>query len=362
MEGSVAAREASPSRLGATRAWMRERRVWLMIGGPVLIVLLAVGYLLLNQGVVRTDDATVQLARVAISPSVRGRIIEITVHENQRVRRGEVLLRIDPDTYQAAVVRAQARLAAARLQVTALHAQYDQSSAELRAATDSLAFAQREATRQRNLFRAGVASRQQLDEAVHRADLAGREAAAARSAQATALANLGGLTRADTAHPAIAQAQAELDSAQSDLESTTVAAPDDGIVTRVNQIQLGSYAQSAQPLFWLLSGRPWVDAAFKENQLTHLRPGQHAEIRIDAFPNRIFPAHVESFSPGTGSSFSLIPPENATGNWVKVVQRLNVRLAFDSLPTDLPVAAGLSAAVAVDTKSSAEPALRGTSQ
>ena len=130
----------------------------------------------------------------------------------------------------------------------------------------------------------------------------------------------------------------------------TVVAPQDGVVTRVEQIQVGSYINASQPLFWLVSGRPYVEANFKEDQLAKMRVGQSASIRIDAYPGKPLAGHIASFSPGSGSSFSLLPAQNATGNWVKVVQRLPVRIEFDQPPPEAASHAGLSAGVKVDTR------------
>jgi membrane fusion protein, multidrug efflux system len=148
----------------------------------------------------------------------------------------------------------------------------------------------------------------------------------------------------------VMQAMAQLDKAKLNLSYTVVNAAAVGTVAKVDQLQVGAYVNTAQPLFWLVSGRPWVEANFKENQLARMRLGQSAQIRIDAYPGKMFTAHVASFSPATGESFSVLPPQNATGNWVKVVQRLSVRLVFDQSPPDMVSHAGLSAAVKVDTR------------
>jgi membrane fusion protein (multidrug efflux system) len=236
--------------------------------------------------------------------------------------------------------------------------------AQTSAARTTRGFTERELTRQRNLFRAGVVSRHDVDDAQRAADLGIRQYSVAVQSQATALANLGGSVGASAdQHPLVLQAQADLDQAQRDLGNTVIRAPRDGVVARVDQIQIGSYAQPAQSLFWLISGTPWIDAAFKEDQLEHLRPGQPVKVRIDAYPHQTFRGHVASLSPGTGSSFSVLPSQNASGNWVKVVQRLNVRIALDDVPQDAALAVGLSATVSVDTARPANgPALRGREQ
>ena len=179
-----------------------------------------------------------------------------------------------------------------------------------------------------------------------------QQLAATQQQIASVLADLGG--NADIPpdrHPQVQQAQAALDRARLNLSYTVVAAPDDGTVTKVEQLQVGDYVTTAQPLFALISdSRVWIEANFKETDLTHMRPGQAATVDIDTYPDHGFEARVTSLSPGTGSAFSLLPPENATGNWVKVVQRLPVRLQLERLPEDVRLHAGMSATVDVDTQ------------
>jgi membrane fusion protein (multidrug efflux system) len=322
-----------------------------MIGGPVIVLIVLAWFLITGGRYQSTDDAYVQAARTAVSPSVSGRVIELDVHENEKVRRGQVLFKLDPRDFQTAVEQANAALASARLQVQSLKAAYAQQTVTLKDAQNTVTYADHEAEREQTLANAGVASRQQLDQARHAADQARAQAAAARQQVAAALANLGGQPdRPVDQHPMVQQAMAQLDKARLALSYTVVVAAQDGTVTKVDQLQVGSYVNAAQTLFWLVSGKPWVDANFKENQLTRMRLGQAAQVRIDAFPGKTFAAHVASFSPGTGESFSVLPAQNATGNWVKVVQRLTVRLDFDQAPPDVVSHAGLSATVKVDTK------------
>lgn len=334
------------------RKSLAQRLRWpLMIGGPALVLAVVAVVLLTGGRWQSTDDAYVDAARVAISTSVPGRVIEVDARENTPVKAGQILFRLDPRDYQTAVQQAQAQLAAARLQVASLKAAYAQQVANLQAAQNTVAFAEREAARETNLANSGVASRQQVDQARHAADLAREQVAAARQQLAAALANLGGAPSLPVErHPAVMQAQAQLDRAKLNLSYTTVLAPKDGTVTKVDQLQVGAYVNAAQPLFFLVSGQAWVDANFKEDQLARMRQGQAAQIRIDAYPGTTFAAHLASFSPGTGSSFSVLPAQNATGNWVKVVQRLTVRLTFDRPPPDIIAHAGLSAKVKVDTR------------
>lgn len=347
------------SRAGAAIQRLRgqdRRRLLLLIGPPVLIAVAVVIWMTMNAGIVSTDNATIGAARAPISASVRARVVQVLVKEDQRVHAGDLLFKLDDSDFKTAVKRAEAELAAAQLRVAGLRAAYRQSLADEGAARSNAAFARNEAVRQRNLFNAGVASKRDVDQAANAAAVAESQSSAQAQAQATALANLGG----DPAipvdqHPLVLQAKAALEQAQSDLAHTQVTAPADGVVARVSQLQVGAYVQPAQTVFWLISGRPWVDAAFKENQLGSLKPGQPAEIRIDAYPHRTFAGHVESLAPGTGSSFAVLPAENATGNWVHVVQRLNVRIAFDEAPSDVVPAVGLSGKVKVDTRGGPRP-------
>jgi membrane fusion protein (multidrug efflux system) len=146
------------------------------------------------------------------------------------------------------------------------------------------------------------------------------------------------------------QAQAQLDRAKLNIAYGTVVAPADGVVTRVDQMPVGTYLNASQTGFWLLSGRPWVEANFKEDQLAHMKVGQPVSIKVDAYPDADIKGHVASFSPGTGQAFSALPAQNATGNWVKVVQRLPVRISFDQPPPGMAARAGLSAKVTVDVR------------
>jgi len=213
------------------------------------------------------------------------------------------------------------------------------------------ASAQRAAPRQQALLQAGVVSRDQFDTAAHNALVAQQEVASSRQQLAKSLADLGGASLPLDQHPSVQQALATLDRAQLNVDYGTVVAPQDGIVTRVEQLQVGSYVSPAQTLFWLVAGKPWLEANLKEDQLAHMRVGQPARIHVDACPGSDFQGHVQSFSPGAGEAFSPLPAQNATGNWVKVVQRLPVRIAFNEPPPRICGAAGLSATVTVDVRS-----------
>jgi len=340
---AVAARPGRP---------LRQRlRLPLMLAGPLAVLITASWWYLTSGRYVSTDDAYVQAARTMISTDVAGRVVAVLVHDNQRVAKGDVMFQLDDRPYRIAVEQAQAMLDSARLQIEALKATYRQKQAELRSAEDSLTYQQREFERQRQLATSGVAARSTYDQVQNNLQTAQHKVTSTQSDAANILAQLGGNTNIPTdQHPTVQRAQAALDKAELDLSYTVVKAPQNGIVTKVEQVQVGTYVTASTPVFSMMSDRIWVEANFKETELTHMRPGQDATVEIDTYPDAVCHGKVISLSPGTGLSFSLLPPENATGNWVKVVQRLPVRLALDCSPADLPLHAGLSASVEVDTK------------
>ncbi|HEY3815085.1 MAG TPA: HlyD family secretion protein [Caulobacteraceae bacterium] len=352
-----AATPASPAAAPADeRPSLLSRLRWpLMIGGPLIVAIVVAWFVITGGRYQSTDDAYVQADRTPVSSSVSGRVVEVDVKENQRVQAGQVLFKLDAQTFAAALEDAEAQYAAAKLQVNAQKAAYGQQVAGVQAAQDTIDYTAREAARDKTLVDAGIISRQQYDQAVHAADQAKASAAAVREQAVGALATLGGNPNiAVEAHPTVLQAKAMLDRAKLNLSYTTIVAAQSGIVTHVDQMPVGTYINAAQPVFWLVSGEPWVEANFKENQLAKMKIGQPVEIKVDAVPGQTFRGYVASFSPGTGTTFSALPAQNGTGNWVKVVQRLPVRINFDRPPPDMASHAGLSAKTKVDTRSDAK--------
>ena len=329
---------------------LRERiRLPLMVGVPLVVGVVGLYFYLTGGRYESTDDAYLRAAQVSISPNVSGRVIEVDVHDNQSVRRGETLIRLDDRPFRIAVEDARARVASARLQIESLKATYWQRMADLRSAQSALAYQKGEYERQMRLLASGISPRSQVERTLDARNQAQQNVISDQQQINSTLASLGGdpSIRVER-HPTVQQVQAELDRALLNLSYTIITAPIDGIVTRVEQLQPGDYINAATPAFVLVSTHDvWIEANFKEVQLTHMRPGDSASVHIDAYPGRDIRASVVSISPGTGSEFSLLPPENATGNWVKVVQRLPVRLQLED---SVPVQSGLSALVTVDTK------------
>ena len=313
--------EAPPNR------WQRAR-LPLLVAGPVVAVVLAAYFYVSGGRYEKTEDAYVMTARTAISANVPGRVVELAVHDNQAVQRGDLLYRLDDAPFRIYVEEAEAQLATATLQIESLKATYQQRQGDIVSAQETLAFQQSELERQKRLIASGVASQAQVDRATHSLDEARARLASVQHEITGVTAQLGGNPQIDPAkHPAVQQAQAALDRARLNLSYTTITAPSDGVVTRVEQLQVGSYVAASTPVFALVSTHDvWLEANFKEDQLGHMRAGQAASVRIDSYPGKTFKGKVASVSPGTGSQFSMLPAENATGNWVKVVQRLPVRI------------------------------------
>lgn len=342
--------EAAPTDISPVRGRRERLRLPLLIAGPLLLAIVAGYFYLFGGRYESTDDAYVRAAQASISSNVSGRVVEVAVHDNQHVRQGDLLFRLDAAPYTIAVAEAQAQLGKARLEVEQLRATYRQRKADLAAAQDTLKYRTSEAQRQQHLLDKGIASQAQFDAALHAKQNAQQQFNSAQQQIQAALAALGGNPDIPLEqHPYVLAAQAQLDHARLNLSYTTVVAPQDGVVTRVDELQVGDYIPAAKPVFALVSNRDvWVEANFKEVQLAHMRPGQSAEIAVDALSGRKLHATVASVSPGTGNEFSVLPAENATGNWVKVVQRVPVRLELDD--PSIRLQSGLSAQVTVDTQ------------
>jgi membrane fusion protein (multidrug efflux system) len=340
-------RGAGPKRpLGLSLARLR---LPLMVGG-VAVVAAGAAYAFVTGGRHQsTDDAYVQAAGVDISSNIAGRVVEIDVAENQEVKAGQLLFRLDSAPHDLAVAESAAKVAEARQDIDTELATYRQRVADLANVSDAAAYAERERQREQQLLGAGAVSKSESDQADRAAQAAHLQVDADRQQAAAALAALGGRSDLPTdEHASVLNALAQLGRAQLERSYTVIRAPQNGRVTKVEQLQVGDYINAATPVFHLVAGAPWIGANFKENQLTQMRVGQPVTVSIDAFKDHQCRGAVQSISPASDQTFSVMPAENATGNWVKVVQRLPVRIAFSCSPALAP-AAGLSAVVDVDT-------------
>jgi membrane fusion protein, multidrug efflux system len=333
-------------RLRSRKRWLRPL---LLVLGP-LVVLVGAGYVYATGGrYVSTDNAYVHADKVAVSAEVAGRIAETAVHENQPVAEGAVLFRLDDRPYRVALDRAEAQLRAARDAVEALKATWRQKAAEIQMAQMNESFAQRDLSRQTQLARNSYATQAKLDEARHAVDVARQQIAMTRHEQNQIAAQLGG--GPDTpldAVPSYEAAKAARDQAALDLAHTVVRAPFAGIASKTPEP--GAYVAPGVPVMSVVGDTGlWIDANFKETDLTHVRTGQPVSITIDTYPDRIWHGTVKSIAPASGAEFSVLPPQNATGNWVKVVQRIPVRVTVAHEPDAPQLRAGMSAVVDIDT-------------
>jgi len=321
-------------RVGGERNWTRTI---VMLIVPALLIVGGVYYYLGSGGSVSTDDAQIKQDIVSVSPQVNGQVVAVFVRNGAHVKRGDLLFRIDPQPYQVALEQAQAALASAKLQTTQLRTQAAGTGADITGAQANLSIKENALARQQALLKQGFTTRADYEDALNEVKTAEQQLADARARAANAHAAI-----APGEQPSIAQAQAAIDKARLDLERTAIRAPMDGVVENADDLQVGKMAVlGVGALSVVHSNSAWVEANFKEKDVGKMVPGQRAEITVDAYPGTKFPAHVQSIGAGTGSEFSLLPAQNANGNWVKVTQRVPVRIAFNSTPSK-PMIAGLS--------------------
>jgi membrane fusion protein (multidrug efflux system) len=337
--------QASAEHGSQTRS--KRMRTLLMFLGPIAAIAGGLWYWFGNQGMVETDNAYIKQDIVAVAGEVSGLIVKVNVRENQHVKAGDVLFTIDPASFDATIRQADAQIATAQAKVTALNADVAAKAADLAAANDDLALAQANLAREKALMDKGFNTRARMDTAEHAVAVARDRIVSIRADVDKARAELATGAQVPGVNPAIAAAQANRAKASLDIERTVVRAPADGVVTQVSRLQIGQMVFPGVPMVSIVrDGSARVEANFKETDLNHMRPGQPAEIEIDAYPGLKLKGHVESIGAGTGSEFSVLPAQNATGNWVKVIQRVPVRIAIDS-KSERPLIAGLSSDVTV---------------
>jgi membrane fusion protein, multidrug efflux system len=328
----------------------RWPRALMWIGGPALVLAIA-GYMYITAGrFASTDNAYVQADRVTIAPQVAGRVVAVEVRENQPVRKDDVLFRIDPQPLEIAVARMQAQVESVQSLLDAARSGYHSAQADLRSSAADLKYKEQQFERMKELRGRGLIAQQALDDAANNLASARAKQDSNDAALSKAQNLLGGLpTTPDEKLAGYKLALAQLAQAKLDLEHAVVRAPMDGVIGKTT-LQPGDFLATGQAAMPLVATTLWVDANFKETDLTHVAPGQEATIEVDTFPGKKWPARVASISPASGAEFSVLPAQNATGNWVKIVQRIPVRLAISEAQKDgMVLRAGMSAVVEIDT-------------
>lgn len=326
-------------------------RVVLLVVVPVVAVLVGV-YIYAESGrYVTTENAYIKSNVVAISSDVSGRVEWVGVDDNALVRKGQILFRLDQQPFRIALDRSEAELELVRTQVEQLRADYREAIAQVAAEVERVKFLDRQLARQQTLKDRKLESEQAYDVAAHDFSLAKRQVRVLRQRVQGVLQSLGGDPdiRAEE-HPRFLRARTERDQAAIDLAHTSIEAPVDGVVSNM-KLQAGEYVEEGNAVFSIIeNGRVWVEANLKETQLTHILEGQSASIAVDAYPGVEWPATVDAIAPATGAEFSVLPPQNATGNWVKVVQRIPVLLDVEQPPKGQSLRAGMTVTVAIDTE------------
>ncbi|MCS0496171.1 HlyD family secretion protein [Ancylobacter sp. MQZ15Z-1] len=347
----------APAAAPAPRRKRRLRSV-LMLGG-IAVVAIGAGYFWLTGGrYVSTDDAYVRAAKLMVSTDVSGIVSDVDVKEGQKVKAGDVLFRIDPRQYEIALANAKANLSETALDLKAQKVDYQRMLSDIAAQQAVVENDQATFDRYAKLVKDSAAlSKAQYDDARFALDGEQRKLDSLRKQAEVALAKLGGNPDFDVEqHPQYLQAKAAVDEAQRQYDHATVRAPFAGTVTGVDSLQPGLYLVAAtaaltnQGAVGLVSAdKVWIDANIKETDLTHVKAGDKVDVTIDAYPDRTWQGTVQSIAPASGSEFSVLPAENASGNWVKVVQRVPVRVTVESAKDDPPLRAGMSAVVSIDT-------------
>ena len=358
-EAKVAPVDAPPAEKSgfSARIGRGRLRMVLLVGLPALAALIGLGLYLSGGRYISTDNAYVGAQKVLITPDISDKIVHVAVVEGQHVKPGDELFTLDPVPFRLALDNAQAKLVAAKSDYDKLKTTLASLNTLVDLAKKNVEFKRRDFERKQSLVKSQAGSQADVDTSGAALATAELQAQFAAQQHDTTLSQLLGNPNLPLAEfPEYAQAKAALDNAQRDLGHTVVRAPISGTATQVDNIQVGRFVAAGTPILSVVDDQaPWVDANPKETDITYLRVGQPATLEVDSFPDHAFKGHVVAVSPGTGAQFSILPPQNATGNWVKVVQRVPVRIAFDKDEDTHLLRAGMSVVVDIDTGHSRWP-------
>ena len=337
--------EGQPKR----RNW---RRLMIMLSVPVALLIGGLVYWQSLQGQVSTDNAYIHVDKISVSSEVSGKIVEVLVKENQHVQAGDLLFRIDPEAFELQVAQADAAIAAAEVSRISAASASALSGADISAAQQNIAFARSNLARQEALMQKGFTTKAGLEAAQHQVTVAEEQLRLAEAKRSEAAAKLATGSEMPGVYPQLAAAATQRRAAQLNLRRTEVRAPVAGIIGQADRLQVGQDMITGLPALTLVAdGSYYIEANFKETDLADMRIGQRAEVRVDAYPGLVLKGHVAAIGAGTGSEFSVLPAQNASGNWVKVTQRVPVRIRLDQAELrDHPLRVGLSMDAVIDTR------------
>ena len=334
------------------RRWIKGGiRFVLMLVVPITGILYGAGLWADSLRYINTENAYVKSHVLAVSADVAGRVIEINVHDNQGLQKGDTLFRIDPRPFQLQIDAVLAQLDAVRLEIQAKRMAYNAGLRAIEESREGVRYMGQEHNRALELTKRGVGTTARKDAAMHDLEMARRQLKTREDSNQMVLAELGGNpNRPAEQDPRYLELLAEYGIAQLDLERTVVHAPVNGTASNV-KLRLGEYVRAGIPVFAMVeNGDSWIEANLKETQLTHILLGQEATVVADAYPDNSYQAVVQSISPATGAEFALLPPQNASGNWVKVVQRIPVRLRITDEAGRNQLRAGMTVTVSIDSE------------
>lgn len=325
-------------------------RYGLLIVGPLILALVGAYYYATGGRFVTSENAYVKADKIAISTDISGRVSKVNVQENQIVKKGDILFEIDREPFQIMLDKSEAELASTTAEISSMRELFGEKTKELAKVEEDVAFFQELFDDRRSLLKRGMVNSERFDSAARNLEAARNRADGIREELGRIRQALGGAPELPTEkNPQVLAARARLLDAKLNLSKAAILAPATGIITK-NDLQVGEYVTVGRPVFSIVSREDvWVEANLKETELTHVKEGQTATITVDAYPDAKWTARVASIAPATGAEFSILPPQNATGNWVKVVQRIPVRLEVAESDGGPPLRAGMSVIVSIDT-------------
>ncbi len=345
------------ARLKKRRPKLTKKRVFIPAIAAVVLILLGFYAAIMSTHYQSTDDAFVEGRIISVAPRVAGPVVNLLVDDNQPVKKGDLLLEIDPNDYQVKLDQAEAKLAEAKARLNVSNHDVSKNTSDMHQASDDTAsamskldFAQKDYKRYNDMYKTGVVSKQDYDRSSKDLDVSKANYQSASNRTKAMKSELdSSIAKTQTVQAEIQRLEAEVEQAKLNLSYTKIYAPSDGLISS-RSVEQGNYVQTGQPLLAVVPRRVWVVANFKEGQLTHMQPGQRVWVKVDTYPNKKFKAHVDSIQRATGAKSSLFPPENAVGSYVKIVQRVPVKIVFDEDYSKFNIVPGMSVVPTVKIK------------